>query len=60
MSRPLDKSALLEINFLISRPEHMLWVLKKTVSIRWSFRAPKKMFKLMDKKIFTIFAQNFV
>ena len=27
--RPLDKSAFQKINFLISHPKHMLWVLKK-------------------------------
>ena len=26
---PLDKGAYLKINFLISQPNHMLWVLKK-------------------------------
>ena len=35
--RPYDKSAELEINFLISRPKHMLWVLKRTVSMRRFF-----------------------
>ena len=32
----------------------MLWVLKKTVSMRRFFWAPKHMFKLMDKKIIAI------
>ena len=27
-----------------SHPKHMLWVLKRTVSMRWSFRAPKTHF----------------
>ena len=27
--------------FLISQPKHMLWVLKRTVSMRGFFRAPK-------------------
>ena len=40
------------INFLISQPKHILWVLKRTVS-DGSFEHPKQMFKLMDKKIFT-------
>ena len=43
-SRPLVKSVYQNINFLISQPKHMLWVLKRTVS----------MLKLMGKKIFTI------
>ena len=32
----------------------MLWVLKRTVSI------PKQMLKLIDKKIFTIFAAKYI
>ena len=39
-----DESAYQNINFLISEPKHMLWVLKRTVSMRH----PKHMFKLMD------------
>ena len=35
--RPLVKSAYQENNFLISRPKHMLWVLKRTVSFRRFF-----------------------
>ena len=35
--RPLVKSVYQKINFLISQPKHMLWVLKRTVSIRWFF-----------------------
>ena len=30
--RPLVKSAYQKINFLISQPKHMLWVLKRMVS----------------------------
>ena len=41
---PPDKSALLNINFLISQPKHMVWVLKRTVSM-------KHIFKLMGKEI---------
>ena len=41
VSRPLDKSAYQKENFLISHPKHMLWVLKRTVSVRRFFRAPK-------------------
>ena len=31
----------LKINFLITQPKHMLWVLKGTLSKRWFFLAPK-------------------
>ena len=42
LARPLVKSgALLKIYFLISQPKHMLWVLKRTVSMRRFFLAPK-------------------
>ena len=37
----------------------MLWVLKRTVSMRRFFWAPKYLLKLMGKKIFTIYAENF-
>ena len=37
----LVKSAQQKNNFLISQPKHMLWVLKKTVSMRRFFWAPK-------------------
>ena len=40
-SRPLDKSVYLIIKFLISQPKRMLWVLKRTVSMRRFFWAPK-------------------
>ena len=33
-TRPLVKSVYQKINFLISQPKHMLWVLKRTVSMR--------------------------
>ena len=39
--RPLVKSVYQKINFLISQPKHILWVLKKTVSLRQFFLAPK-------------------
>ena len=39
--RPPDKTVYLKINFLISQLKHMLWVLKRTVSMRRSFWAPK-------------------
>ena len=29
------------VHFVISQPKHMLWVLKRTVSLRWLFRAHK-------------------
>ena len=48
------KSGYQNIDFLISEPKHMLWVLKRTVSMRRFFVHPKHMFKLMDYKIFTI------
>ena len=35
--RPLVKSAYQKIIFLISQPKHMLWVLKRTVSVRRFF-----------------------
>ena len=38
--RPPDKSEYLKIIFLISQPKHMLWVLKRTVSMRRFFRLP--------------------
>ena len=36
-SKTLDKSAYQKINFLVSHPKHMLWVLKRTVSMRQFF-----------------------
>ena len=33
----LDQSVKLKINFLITQPKHMLWVLKRTVSMRRFF-----------------------
>ena len=40
-SRRPHKSAYLKIIFLISQPKHMLWVLKRTVSMRLFFWAAK-------------------
>ena len=37
MSRPPDKSVKLKIIIFISQPKHMLWVLKRTVSVRQFF-----------------------
>ena len=49
--RPPEKSVF--SFFFISHPKHMLWVLKRTVSMRW-FEHPKHMLKLMGMKIITI------
>ena len=40
-------------------PRHMLWVLKRTVSMRRFFEHPEHMFKLMDKKIITFLRKLF-
>ena len=45
MGRPLVKSVYHKINFLISQPKHMLWVLKRTISMRRFFWAPKTYFQ---------------
>ena len=47
--RPPDHSAYLKIIFLISQPKHMLWVLKRTVSMRRFFEHPKHIFEVMVK-----------
>ena len=52
--RPFIKSAYQKNNFLISQQKHMLWVLRRTVSMKRSFEHPKHMLKLMGEKIFTI------
>ena len=39
--RPPDKSVYQKIIFLISQPKRMLWVLKRTVSMRRFFSTPK-------------------
>ena len=44
--RPLDKSAYLNIIFLISQPKHMLCIKKNCLN-----EHPKHMFKLMAKEI---------
>ena len=49
-ARPPDKSVYWNIIFFISHPKHMVWVLKRTVSMRRSLEHPKHMFKLMGKK----------
>ena len=38
---------------LISQPKHMLWVLKRTVSMRRLFLAPNYWLNLMCRKILT-------
>ena len=37
----LSKESVMKILFFISQPKHMLWVLKRTVSVRRFFWAPK-------------------
>ena len=44
-----DKSAYQKIIFLISQPKHMLWVLKRTVSSRRFFWAPKAYVQIDDR-----------
>ena len=39
--RPPDKSVYWKTIFFISHPKHILWVLKRTVSMRRFFWAPK-------------------
>ena len=44
----------------IFQPKHTLWVLKRTVSVRWLFSAHiVHMFKLMDKEIIVILRSTF-
>ena len=43
---PLDKSPPLKISFVVSQPKHMLGVLKRTISMRWFFWAPKTNVKI--------------
>ena len=45
-ARTLVKSMYRKFNFLISQPKHMLWVFKRTVSLRWFFLAPKAYVKI--------------
>ena len=60
-SRFLDKSAYQKINFLISHPKHMLWVLKRPVSMRLFFWAPKTYVKTDGLENINNFAlKNFV
>ena len=47
LCRPPDKCVYLNIIFFISQPKHILWVLKRTVSMRqFFFNHPKYMFRL--------------
>ena len=39
--RPLDMRVYQKINFLMSQPKHMLWLLKRTVSMRRFFEHPQ-------------------
>ena len=48
------------MNFLIFQPKHVLWVFKRTVSMRRLFQHPKHMLEMMDSKIFTILVKMFV
>ena len=49
----LVMSAYKVVNCLISQPKHMLWVLKRTVSMRQLFLAPSYWLNLMCRKIST-------
>ena len=57
--RPLVKGAY-QKNNSISQPKHMLWVLKRSVSMRRFFCAPKTYAKIMGKKYYKYYAENFV
>ena len=50
LTRSLVKSAYQKTNFLISQPKHMLWVLKRPVSMRRFFEHPKHMLKIWVRK----------
>ena len=39
-----------KINFLVSQPKHMLWVLKRTVTMRRFFYHPQKSAKTDGKE----------
>ena len=55
---PPDKSAYSKINFFCSHLKHMLWALKRTVSMRRPLSTQNTMLKLIDKKMIKFFAQN--
>ena len=48
-----------KINFLISQPKHMLWVLKRTISMRRFFWAPKTCSNWWIRKYLQFYAQKF-
>ena len=50
-NRPSSKSGYQKINFLISPPKHMLWVLKRTVSMR-----PGLQIRVHIGKLFSLFS----
>ena len=57
--RPLVKSAYQKKHFLISQSKHVVGT--RNFLMESSFEHPKRMFKLMGKKIFTILrSKNFV
>ena len=61
--RPPVKGGELKNMFLISQPNHMLWVFKRTVSLRRFFLSTTNtcMFKLMGKKMIIILcSKNFL
>ena len=47
-------------NFLISQPKLLLWVLKRTVSLRRSFEHPKHKLKLMGKNTLQYISMNVI
>ena len=53
--RPVVKNVYQNINFLISQPKHMLWVLKRRVSLSQLFGAPKT----WVRKYLQFYAYNF-
>ena len=53
-------SACKVINCLISTPKHMLWVLKRTVSMRRFFKAQNYSLNRMCKKRLTILRSKIV
>ena len=59
-ARPSVESVYQKNNLLVSQEKHLLWVLKRTVSMRRFFWAPKTYVKLMGKKIFKILRSAFL
>ena len=56
--RALVMSAYKVINCLISQPKHMLWVHKRTVSMRRFFGAPNYRLNMICMKVLTILPQK--